>query len=76
MTPVRTITLLPGTSATAVLQIADAYNYPAARCKRTNAAGLRVYPPNQTRAKTVPFPFPACSSTAAPILNVARVRRA
>jgi hypothetical protein len=46
----------------AVLQIVDALNFPAAKCHRVTAAGLKVFPPNQTRAKTVPFPFPACSA--------------
>ena len=76
MTPLRTITLAPRASATAVLRIEDVLNYPAARCNRTNAAGLRVYPPNQTGAKTVPFPFLACSKAAPTYLFVARVRRA
>lgn len=74
--PPRTITLKPGASAAAVLQIADAYNYPAATCHRTTAAGLRVYPPNQTQAKTVPFPFLACSRTGPTYLSVAPVQRA
>jgi hypothetical protein len=74
--PVRTITLKAGASALAVLQIADVYNYPAATCHRTMAAGLRVYPPNQTQARTVPFPFLACSRTGPTYLHVAPVQRA
>ena len=71
-----TVTLAPGGSAVSVLQIADAYNYPAATCHRTTAAGLRVYPPNQTQAKIVPFPFLACSRSGPTYLHVAPVRRA
>jgi hypothetical protein len=74
--PSRTITLAQGASASTVLQIADAFNYPAATCRRTTAAGLRVYPPNQTQAKTVPFPFLACSRVGPTYLHVTPVQRA
>ena len=71
--PSRTLTLRPGASAASVLQIADALNYPAATCHRTTAAGLRVYPPNETRAKTVPFPFLACARSGPTYLHIAPV---
>jgi hypothetical protein len=38
-------------------------NFPASQCKPVTAAGFRVFPPNQTRAKVVPFPFGACSAS-------------
>jgi hypothetical protein len=63
----RTITI-PGPSdfsfggATARLQITEAGNFPAARCKPALAAGLRVYPPNQKAAAAVPLPFEACTT--------------
>jgi hypothetical protein len=75
-TRLRTITLRPGASATAVLRIADVYNYAAGACRPTRAAGLRVYPPNQTRAKTAPFPFLACTKATPTYLDVAGVRHA
>jgi hypothetical protein len=74
--PPRTVTLLPTASAAAVLQIADVHNYPAATCHRTTAAGLRVYPPNQTQARTVPFPFLACSRVGPTYLHIGPVQRA
>lgn len=74
--PPGKITLRPGASAAVLLQIADAQNYPAATCHRTTAAGLRVYPPGQTRARTVPFPFLACSKAAPTYLHVAPVQHA
>ena len=74
--PPRTVTLAPGASATAVLRIADAYNYPAATCHRTTAAGLRVDLPNQTQAKTVPFPFLACSRAGPAYLFIAPLQHA
>ena len=38
-------------------------DFPASQCKPVTAAGFRVFPPNQTRAKVVPFPFGACSAS-------------
>jgi hypothetical protein len=46
--PVKLITLAPGASASAMLQIVDALNFGSATCSPTKAAYLRVYPPNQT----------------------------
>ncbi|MDQ6729597.1 MAG: DUF4232 domain-containing protein, partial [Actinomycetota bacterium] len=60
-TPVRTITLDNGATATANLGIVEAGNFPPARCGPTTAAGLRVFAPAATLAKFVPFPFAACT---------------
>ena len=57
-------------TATATLRIVQAGNFPAATCAITTAAGIRVYPPNQTASKVVPFPFSACSHTGPVILTV------
>jgi hypothetical protein len=57
----HTVTVGNGKTVKAVLQIVDAGNFPRSSCHQVTAAGLRVFPPNQTRAKTVPFPFGACS---------------
>jgi Protein of unknown function (DUF4232) len=46
--PVKLITLAPGASANAMVQIVDALNFGSATCSPTKAAYLRVYPPNQT----------------------------
>jgi len=70
---VRTITIGAGKSATATLGIVEALNFPAAQCHPTTAAGLRVYAPNQTVAKVVPFPFSACAKAGEPYLNIAAV---
>ena len=35
-------------------------------CPPTTAAGLRVFPPNQTASKVIPFPFPACGRSGGP----------
>jgi hypothetical protein len=47
-TPVKLITLAPGETADAQLQIVDALNFPSATCHPTKATNLKVYPPNQT----------------------------
>ena len=73
-TPSR-VTLQNGDAARATLRIAQAANFPAARCKRTAAAGVRVYPPGQTESKTIPFPFEACTLHGVVYLSVGPVRR-
>jgi Protein of unknown function (DUF4232) len=70
----HTVTISRGGTATAQLQIIDVGVYPASACHRVTAAGLRVYPPNQTRAKDVPFPFAACASHGPVVLRVGPVR--
>ena len=71
----RTVTLANGATAAATLRIVVAGNFPTSSCKPTMAAGLRVYPPNQTTAKTVPFPFEACSGSGPAVLSVGPVRK-
>ena len=73
LSPVRVVTLLSGATVKAVLQITEAGNFPRSTCGQTTAAGLRVYPPNQTAAKVVPFPFAACSRSGPVYLHVGPV---
>lgn len=70
----RTVTLKSGQSAASTLRIVEAGNFPTSACKPTLAAGLRVYPPNQKAAKTVPFPFEACSGSGPAVLSVGPVK--
>jgi Domain of unknown function (DUF4232) len=72
--PVRTVTLAGGASAAAVLQIANAQNFPQADCRPTTAAGLRIYPPNSTASRLVPFPFLACARAGPSFLHVQAVQ--
>jgi Protein of unknown function (DUF4232) len=72
----RTITLARGGSALAVLQISDAHNFPPTSCRLVTAAGLRVYAPGTTQAKTVPFPFATCANTRTVTLHTEPVQRA
>jgi hypothetical protein len=56
----RTVTLAAGASATTTLRIVEAGDFPSGTCGLVTAAGLRVFPPNLTASKVIPFPFPAC----------------
>ena len=70
------VTLARGATASAVLQVIQADNFSAASCHQATAAGLRVFPPNQTASKVVPFPFRACSRAGPVYLSVQAVRHA
>jgi hypothetical protein len=61
---VCTLTGYPGVSAVDL----------AGHCHRVTAAGLRIYPPNQTASKVVPFPFSACSHKGPIDLSIAPVK--
>ena len=74
-TPSHQVTLDRGETVKAVLQIVDVGNYPASECKPVTAAGLRLFPPNQTRAKVVPFPFRAGSARGPVFLGVGPVTK-
>jgi hypothetical protein len=67
------VTLTSGASATAMLRIVEAGNFPSSSCHEATAAGLRVFPPNLTTSKVVPFPFPACSLAGPVYLSVRAV---
>ena len=56
----KLISLALGATASAVLQITDTGVYSPSTCRPTRAAGIRVYPPGQTVAKVVPYPFLTC----------------
>jgi hypothetical protein len=66
----HTVRLAAGASRTAVLQIVNVGNFSASSCRPVTAAGLRVFPPNATRSKVVPFPFRACSRSGPIYLRV------
>ena len=64
--PVRTVTLTAGHTAHAILGIVDIGVLSPTACPPTTAAGLRVFAPNQTTSKVIPFPFSACGGTGGP----------
>ena len=60
-TPRTLVTLAPGATANAVLQIVDALNYPTASCGPAKATALKVYPPNQTVPVYLPNTSNGCT---------------
>lgn len=48
------VSLAPGRSAAAKLQLANVQNFPEADCQPTAVRGLRVYPPDETSALFLP----------------------
>lgn len=72
----RLVRLANGRTATAVLGIVETGNFSRSACRPVTAAGLRVFPPNQTRSKLVPFPFSTCSRAHGPAsLTIGAVTR-
>jgi Protein of unknown function (DUF4232) len=61
--PRRLVTLAPGKTASALLQVVNAENYPPHRCKPVTAHWLKVYPPGETSALYYGFTALICSST-------------
>lgn len=59
---VRTITLANDATAATTLHIVDVLNFTSSACRPADAAGVRVYPPNQRGSKIVPLPFKACTT--------------
>ena len=60
-TPVKLVTLAPGATATALLQIVDALNFTPSTCSPTQAADIKVYPPNQTAPVYLPNTSQGCA---------------
>jgi hypothetical protein len=69
----KQITLAPGATANALLQIVDALNYPPATCGPTKALALKVYPPNQTAPVYLSTSTTACAKPVA-IMNIGPVQ--
>jgi hypothetical protein len=63
---VKAVTLTTGHTAKAVLGIVEIGALSPTACPPTLAAGLRVFPPNQTASKVIPFPFQACGRAGGP----------
>jgi hypothetical protein len=69
----RLVTLSPGQTVHAELQVADAQNYPPTDCGLVTAHWLKIYPPNQTAPVYISFTTQTCSK-AKPILSVQTVQ--
>jgi hypothetical protein len=70
--PVKQITLAPGATANALLQIVDALNFPSTTCGPVKATALKIYPPNQTAPVYLPNASEACSKSVQ-IMNIGPV---
>lgn len=68
------VTLKPGGTASALMRVADAQNYPTATCHPVASTTLRVYPPNQTAPLTVAYHSTGCSSTSVKLIQVNAVQ--
>jgi Domain of unknown function (DUF4232) len=69
----RLVTLAPGATAHAVVQIVDALNFPSPSCEPAKAAALKVYPPNQFTAVYLPDTSYGCGKPV-PTMFIAPVR--
>jgi hypothetical protein len=67
-TPVTDVLLAPGQAGTATLRYTQAGNYPD--CTRTQAAGLRIYPPEDTASLFLAEPRDACSNADINLLTI------
>ena len=67
-----TVTLANGATGYALLQYSDVITGGGGPkpCNPVTAAGLRVYPPGQSAAKTVPIPLTACTTSGLVYMNV------
>ncbi len=65
--PIRsTVTLRPGTTASAVLGMVDISVFDPGTCRPTPVTGLRVYPPDETAAMYIAYPTTGCAGTTSP----------
>jgi hypothetical protein len=71
--PAQVVTLAPGATASAVVQIVDALNFPSPSCEPAKAAALKVYPPNQFTAVYLPDTSYGCGKSVQ-IMYIAPVR--
>lgn len=67
-TPVTDVLLAPGQTGSAVLRYTQAANY--SDCTLTDAAGYRIYPPEDTASLFLPQPTSACSNANITLLSV------
>ncbi len=72
--PRSLVTLAPGATVHAELQVATAANYPSSECNPVAVHRIRVYPPGQTSALFVALTTTACANPAVPLLSVQTVQ--
>ncbi len=67
---VKQIVLGPGARATATLQVVSAENFSKSKCMPKQAAGFRVYPPNETHSAFVASATTACANSSVHLLTL------
>ena len=68
--PERVVTLPNDATAHVLLRITDTGVFSPSECAPRNAVALKVYPPDATAARYVPFTFSACSEKGPVYLHV------
>jgi hypothetical protein len=66
----KAVTLLPGKAQSALVGIVETGNFSPSQCAPVTAAGLKVFPPSQSKAVTIKKTFSTCSSTTVISLTV------
>ena len=66
----KAVTLLPGKAQSALVGIVETGNFSPSQCAPVTAAGLKVVPPDQSKAVTIKKTFSTCSSTTVISLTV------
>jgi hypothetical protein len=69
-TSYKTVTVLPGKTQSAPVGIVETGNFDPSQCAPVTAAGLKVFPPGQSKAVTIKKSFSTCSSTSVISLTV------
>jgi Domain of unknown function (DUF4232) len=69
----RTVALAPGVTTRAQLQINDVGVFSPSKCQPAQAAGLRVFPPNDFSPNDVKLSFRACSKKGTVYMSVSPV---
>ena len=64
------VTLQPGQTASTLLRITQALNYPKSKCSPTPTTYLQIYPPNQTTPVYVAYSSTGCASTSVNLLSI------
>jgi Protein of unknown function (DUF4232) len=72
-TPKQLVTVAPGQTVHAELQVVDAQNYPPADCGLVTAHWLKIFPPNQSAPLYISFSAQTCTK-AKQILTVQTVQ--
>jgi hypothetical protein len=70
----QTVTLAPGKQKSASVGIVETGNFDPSDCAPVTAAGLKIFPPNQSKSVTIKKTFSTCSSTTTSSLQVGPVK--